>query len=513
MPAMPESRTWQFDQCKATTIAGQRTDLLYEYDQPWLPTSSMNLCFLREDVNSMIDDDESYHEHFEERHYQANSPSHASPDSEKCSSIAEPLHTAIEFFTVKHNYLLAARVELKQEKDGLLESALVDENLLTRWSIPVAQTSYQDTNNHPTCCAILPKFFTQDVTYREVLLIQHFVDKISPWLDICDDAPRFACEVPSRAVQSPILLFSVLAASSRHQALEEDELQEASDYYCKCLELVVQALSQPVSCFDENLLVAIVLLRFYELFSFQAESSLNLDGIACLLSATPMFSISGGLAEAASWIGLGQDLLVAQTNKQAPKYPLENYDRTSAIGRSDAGSAASRIILLLAKIMRRVFSTGSEPHKDSWTYLENSIEDWNDSKGFQPLFRQDARAANKAFPIVSMISAPQVIALQYYHTCQVYLRLYSPNSNIAQQDAIGPMYSVIGLARSNAWVEDANFVACYILRACGHCITNPEQRDQAISFLDYVKGAVGYDTQGIVDMLQSRWTTMDRFIE
>lgn len=179
---MPESRTWQFDQCKATTIAGQRTDLLYEYDQPWLLTSSMNLCFLREDVNSMIDDDESYHEHFEERHYQANSPSHASPDSEKCSSIAEPLHTAIEFFTVKHIDLLAARVKLKQEKDGLLESALVDKTLLTCSSIPVAETSYQDTNDHPPCCAIFPKFFTQDVTYREVLLIQHFVDKISPWV-------------------------------------------------------------------------------------------------------------------------------------------------------------------------------------------------------------------------------------------------------------------------------------------------------------------------------------------
>lgn len=196
--------------------------------------------------------------------------------------------------------------------------------------------------------------------------------------------------------------------------MEEDELQEASDYYCKCLVLVVQALSQPASCFDENLLVAVILLRFYELFSFQAESSLNLDGIACLLSATPMFSNSGGLAEAASWIGLGQDLLVAQTNKQAPKYPLENYDRTSAIGRSDAGSAASRIILLLAKIMRRVFSTGSEPHKDSWTYLNNSIEDWNDSKGFQPLFQQDARAADKAFPIISMISAPQGTAVSLF---------------------------------------------------------------------------------------------------
>jgi len=127
-----------------------------------------------------------------------------------------------------------------------------------------------------------------------------------------------------------------------------------------------------------------------------------------------MFSNSGGLAEAASWIGLGQDLLVAQTNKQAPKYPLENYDRTSAIGRSDAGSAASRIILLLAKIMRRVFSTGSEPHKDSWTYLKNSIEDWNDSKGFQPLFQQDARAADKAFPIISMISAPQGTAVSLF---------------------------------------------------------------------------------------------------
>jgi hypothetical protein len=70
----------------------------------------------------------------------------------------------------------------------------------------------------------------------------------------------------------------------------------------------------------------------------------------------------------------------------------------------------------------------------------------------------------------------KVIALEYYHTCQAYLNLYKPLdsqqaiSNTVQEErhqtAIGSICSILGLARSNAWVEDANFPALHILITC-----------------------------------------------
>lgn len=206
-----------------------------------------------------------------------------------------------------------------------------------------------------------------------------------------------------------MLLFAILAASSRHQSLGNDKWQEASDYLGKCLKLVIQALSHPADCHSDNLLVSIVCLRLYELFSHETFSALHLDGLASLSSAMPDFLKNGGLAEAAAWIALRHDLFIAMMSKQAPKLRLEDFDHSSVFHkRADPGGPAYEIILIWAKMLRHLYSTDPGGHSTTWQSLEDAVRSWYAKKDFQPIFQQDANLdPDQPFPIISMINAPQ----------------------------------------------------------------------------------------------------------
>lgn len=205
-----------------------------------------------------------------------------------------------------------------------------------------------------------------------------------------------------------MLLYSVLAVSSRHQAAGDNEKLEAADYHSRCLELVIDALSQPESCYDDILLATIVCLRFYEEFDYQADSFLHLSGVAKLLSAMPGFSNSGGLAEAASWQALRQDIYSSLVNKQAPSFELENYDQSSVFARLDFEAAANVIILTFAKILRFLYSSDRENTPITWADLEGLVETWNRRRAFQPVFYQDAYTMpDQPFPIISLTNSAQ----------------------------------------------------------------------------------------------------------
>ncbi|KAH0343701.1 hypothetical protein KCU83_g8695, partial [Aureobasidium melanogenum] len=270
--------------------------------------------------------------------------------------------------------------------------------------------SFEDLNSgiSPTRALENPVCFTACLSHREVLLMQHFIHKLSPWLDVCDITARFANEVPVRAMNSPMLLYAVLAISAGHQAGSDEDRHEASEYHGKCLELVIPALSQPERCFDDILLATIVCLRCYEEFNTQADDYLHLNGTARLLSAIPHFSHSGGLAESASWQALRQDIYVSLIQKQPPTFELDNYDKSSVFNSLDFGAAANVIILLFAKILRCLYSSECNNNYTVWQGLEVAVDQWNVQRVFQPSYYQDAQAeSGKPFPTICMISAPQ----------------------------------------------------------------------------------------------------------
>ncbi|KAI5202488.1 hypothetical protein E4T38_05600 [Aureobasidium subglaciale] len=521
---------WRFKICRTSIIATQRTDLVYDSKQPWVPTN-LELTFVPENGDGLenisqptsVRPNDRVHEVRSDRGPSTSENAEGRTNTTTNSAWAEPLHNAKGLLNRQHGQSSSSDVSDQS-------SMARRESPPTSTSPELAAAEYIDAGaSHSTTPPdSLRKSLTQPLTYRELGLVQYFIVKISPWLDqldVCEDIPTFALEVPLKATKSAMLLYSILAASSRHQALKDDAWPEASGYHSKCLELVIQSLSRPESHHDDTLLVTIIMLRYYELFSQETYSSLHLDGLAGLLGVIPDFLQAGGLAEAASWLALRQDLFIAMTSKQAPKSRLEDYDRASVFKRrTDPGAATYAIVLIWAKLLRHMYTSDPSSLFTTWDSLEEAARKWYDTKGFEPAFLQDANlASDQPFPVISMISASSVLALEYYYTFRVYLNLHKPldppqpitkaEKRARYQTVVGPICCILGLARSNAWVEDANFPACHILITYGYCIMDPLQRDHALRFLEYIKQSFGYHTERTAETLNRQWAEFDEMGE
>lgn len=86
--------------------------------------------------------------------------------------------------------------------------------------------------------------------------------------------------------------------------------------------------------------------------------------------------------------------------------------------------------------------------------------------------------------------------------------------------------NVVGLADSNAWVENANFTAHHMLMNSSHTlvflqghqltvmpggyhISDKEQREYSIAFLRRVQETMGFQTQSTITLLRSQWAALD----
>lgn len=132
-----------------------------------------------------------------------------------------------------------------------------------------------------------------------------------------------------------------------------------------------------------------------------------------------------------------------------------------------------------------------------------------------------------------------VVALEHYHNCQIYLNLYKPLDSQhdtlpgirddRHQAAITSICSILGIALSNTWVEDAVFPGLHILITCknripqqqynhksdanvskgGHHLTDSLQREHALRFLDLITTKFGYRTDRLVSVLKHQWAEHD----
>ena len=95
-----------------------------------------------------------------------------------------------------------------------------------------------------------------------------------------------------------------------------------------------------------------------------------------------------------------------------------------------------------------------------------------------------------------------------------------------QRGLITALGNVVGLADSNTWVENANFTAHHMLMNSmhtlplqdehqltmtpgGYHISNKEQREYSISFLQRVQETMGFRTQPTITLLRNQWSDLD----
>ena len=98
------------------------------------------------------------------------------------------------------------------------------------------------------------------LTYEEALLVHHYTEHLSRWLDCTDATRQFTLVVPEKIKQCPVLCYAVISFAARHCKKEAT----ADAAYQRCVALLIEQLSEDAASHNETLLCAVVVLRFYE---------------------------------------------------------------------------------------------------------------------------------------------------------------------------------------------------------------------------------------------------------
>lgn len=126
-----------------------------------------------------------------------------------------------------------------------------------------------------------------ELSGSESMLLRHFVDNISIWIDLTDRDALFANMVPMMALKNRGLMLAILALASRHQSLLKTtdhpvrlDRTVAVQYYNDTLRYLQVAMEIPEYLKSEELLVTVLLISTYEMIDgFESGWDRHLKGM------------------------------------------------------------------------------------------------------------------------------------------------------------------------------------------------------------------------------------------
>ena len=360
----------------------------------------------------------------------------------------------------------------------------------------------------------------------EARLFHHYIIHCTSWIDVCDPRCHFAKEVPKRAAHFPVILHGILGLAARHLWLMGKEPEDHSQPYVdQCLNALIVALEDPLAHWDENFLVAVILLRLHEEMG-DADEQCHHFGTARILNSISSFAADGGLRESASWVSLRQHIYVSLTSQQPLNLSLDNYRHSSVFREFDDESWTNRAILLFATILQTIFEESGEANtnsltKEKWTELHAEVDEWESTKPWTfTAFHVEPNAGERyagAWPDLPCAQGVVAVGLQYYHLCKIILTIYSPNASLVGLAGVRARKATdasirkhiritIGYGISNEHCGNAMFQGSHILSACGAYIVDPAEQEACVEYLKELQGRIGWRTDKVIADLREQWS-------
>jgi hypothetical protein len=247
----------------------------------------------------------------------------------------------------------------------------------------------------------------------------------------------------------------------------------------------------------------------------------HLEGTSRILSMVPDFSTMGGVAEAACWLCLREDIYVSLTTQTPIKTVLACFPQSASILRNDDYSWASQSILNLALLLKSAFC---KPRNTSdMAHAEAQISEWNVSKptSYKPIYyKARSREVDSCFPEVWMLLPYHAVGLQYYHIAQIVLNAIGPrevlhthkylaDSRATARKIRHHLFMVLGLATSNERAENTWFTARHCLAVWGAYLHHTTDQAAVLDFLEKWRRRSGWETSALVESLQRQWSEND----
>ncbi|KAI5925576.1 hypothetical protein F4810DRAFT_708526 [Camillea tinctor] len=301
---------------------------------------------------------------------------------------------------------------------------------------------------------------------QEANLFTHYINHIAPLFDLCDHERHFAYFVPQRAPSCPLLLNAIMAVSAKHLSRKgQMDPLVVDKYYQNCLKTLIPALSSVAAVIDENLLAAIVLLRYMEEmelpFSTMGPQS-HLIGTRVFIAAQEKTCDFSGLRLATFWLALRQEVFMAFIHSRPVHPDFFIRDITPSLQSSSCDcSYANRVIVHCAACLEYCFGE-REQSSTVWTELVNFLDNWFADRPWQfyPICPEEEETQG-LFPRQMFITSAVVMGMQHFYLARLILEAHNPKT-----PRIGP-------ARKMA-LDDVNTqVKKYVRIICGIAEANP----------------------------------------
>lgn len=169
------------------------------------------------------------------------------------------------------------------------------------------------------------KYCSQDeisLTAQEAALLQHFVLKISGWIDVTDRDRSFAIVVSQMALRNRGVMNAILALSARHRSVvglplcEGENVHSAKttalQYYYQTLSYLQQEMRSTAFLTSDELLATVLLISTYEMVDGSGRGwERHLKGVFWIQRSQLIHGESEGLKQRIWWAWLRQDIWVA----------------------------------------------------------------------------------------------------------------------------------------------------------------------------------------------------------
>jgi hypothetical protein len=229
---------------------------------------------------------------------------------------------------------------------------------------------------------------------------------------------------------------AVLAASAKRLSRVDGFDGLVGDrYHQNCLDALIPALSSSAAVMDENLLTAIVILRYMEeldvpLTSAETANESHLVGTRVFVAAQEKILDFTGLRRAAFWVALRQEIHMSfmQARPVHPNFALEDISRL--VQNDDTCCTFANLTILQCAACLR-YCYGSEDQSFSaWERLQEAQEKWWAERPwhFHPMYINESDDVPGNFPQALYLNDAVVTGVLHYLLIKVLLAAHNPRT-------------------------------------------------------------------------------------